>query len=150
LKPIYPHVPAPLLFCDDLSILGAPFYIMERVSGVILRNKISAGLELNTRLMQKISENAIDHLAILHGLPIEGGLAELGKPEGYIQRQVEGWTQRYFKAETDKVAAMNLTAEWLKANMPNYSSASFIHNDYKYDNLVLDAGDVSQIVAVLD
>jgi aminoglycoside phosphotransferase (APT) family kinase protein len=150
LKPIYPYVPTPLLYCEDEAVLGAPFYIMERVKGVILRNSPPPGLSLSPELMRRLSEKTVDHLLELHQLPLEGGLAELGKPEGYLQRQVEGWIQRYYKAETDTVPAMNATADWLRQNMPAYDRPAFIHNDFKYDNLVLDPGDLSRILAVLD
>jgi len=159
LKKVYDKVPAPLVYCEDLDVLGAPFYIMERVNGVILRNRVPKGLDLNATTMKSISEACIDNLAVLHALDIDkSGLRELGKPEGYVKRQVEGWVARYYKAETDKIENMDKVAEWLKANMPpdpNPQSLipnpySFIHNDYKYDNLILDPSDLSNIIAVLD
>ena len=150
LKPIYPYVPTPLLYCEDESVMGAPFYVMERVKGVILRSKPPQGLGLSPNMMGRISEKAIDHLAELHSLKLENGLEDLGKPEGYIERQVEGWIGRYYKAETDKIPHMDQTAEWLRQHMPAYDRPAFIHNDYKYDNLVLNPEDLTDILAVLD
>lgn len=150
LKPCYPLVPTPLLYCDDETILGAPFYVMERVKGVILRKQPPKGVTLTPEMMRQLSETTADQLASLHQLPLEHGLQDLGKPQGYIQRQVEGWSARYRKAETDRVINMNLTAEWLQHNQPLYDNPAFIHNDFKYDNLVLNPADLSQVLAVLD
>ena len=151
LDPIYPFVPSPVLYCKDESIIGAPFYLMERVKGIILRNKPPEGIPLTTNLMRTISESAIDNLAALHAIDVEKtGLIDLGKPEGYVLRQVEGWTKRYYNAQTDKIGNMDLIAKWMISNMPTSGSTSFIHNDYKYDNLVLNPRDPSEIIAVLD
>lgn len=151
LKPVYKPIPAPILFCDDSTVIGAPFYIMERVRGIILRNKIPKGMELTSEMMKSISESAIDNLAALHAIDLEStSLIHLGKPEGYIQRQVDGWIKRYVAAETDTIDNMNKTAEWMQANIPNDNTVAFIHNDYKYDNLVLDPENLNNIIAVLD
>lgn len=151
LKPVFAAVPEPVLYCDDEKVIGTPFYIMERVRGVILRNRLPKGLTIQPETMRSISEAAIDKLAALHSIDIYStGLINLGKPEGYVQRQVEGWVKRYFNAETDQVNNMNETAEWLAGNMPRDNPAAFIHNDYKYDNLVLDPGKLDNIIAVLD
>jgi aminoglycoside phosphotransferase (APT) family kinase protein len=151
LKPVYKPVPNPVLFCDDENIMGAPFYIMERVNGIILRNRIPKGMDLTPAIMRSISESAVDNLAALHSIDLEkSGLIEMGKPEGYVKRQVEGWIKRYFAAETDSILNMNKTAEWMLENLPSGGTAAFIHNDYKYDNLVLDPGNLKNIIAVLD
>ena len=152
LKPVYDQVPTPLHYCEDESVIGAPFYLMERVPGVILRGLASQDTELTPILMQRLSEKAVDQLADLHALDIEQtGLVQLGKPEGYVQRQVEGWTARYRRAETDEIVGMNEAMDWLASNMPTERGApAFIHNDYKYDNLVLNPHDFTHITAVLD
>jgi aminoglycoside phosphotransferase (APT) family kinase protein len=151
LKPVYKPIPAPVLFCDDETIMGSPFYIMERVSGIILRNSIPKGMELTPSVMRFISESAVDNLAALHSIDLEAtGLINMGKPGGYIQRQVEGWIKRYVAAETDIIEDMNKTAEWMQGNLPPDGTPAFIHNDYKYDNLVLDPEKLTQIMAVLD
>lgn len=152
LKSVYPKVPAPVLYCEDVSIIGAPFYLMEKVSGVILRNRPPKGLLLTPELMKGISEAAIDNLVELHQLDVDKtGLIQLGKPEGFVQRQVSGWIQRYYKAETDVLSDMNFLAEWMTENLPPESTTpAFIHNDYKYDNLVLRPENLTEIIAVLD
>lgn len=151
LHPIYPPAPEPYLYCDDEDVLGAPFYIMERRRGVILRRTLPTGLDLPPVLAGRLSEAFIDQLAKLHRLDWQAtGLTDLGKPEGYVERQVQGWTQRYLKAQTDSWQELDQAAAWLHANQPASSRAGLVHNDYKYDNVVLDAHDVTRIIAVLD
>ena len=151
LKPVYKPIPAPVLFCEDETVIGSPFYIMERVRGVILRNKPPKGIDLTEQIMRGISLSAINNLAALHSIDIHStGLIQLGKPDGYIERQVNGWIKRYLNAETDLVEDMNFVAQWMKENAPNDGDPAFIHNDYKYDNLLLNPEDLQQIVAVLD
>ncbi|MBI3851185.1 MAG: phosphotransferase family protein [Verrucomicrobia bacterium] len=148
---VYPKVPRPLAYCEDESVLGAPFYIMERVKGIILRAKPPEGLELTPALMRQISEHFIDNLAQIHGVDyVAAGLGDLGKPEGYVTRQVEGWIKRYLNARTDDIPEMQRIASWLVEHKPAEAGGCLIHNDYKYDNLVLNPQDVSQIKAVLD
>ncbi|MDH5507667.1 MAG: phosphotransferase family protein [Anaerolineae bacterium] len=148
---VYPRVPRPLAYCEDASVLGAPFYIMERVRGVVLRASPPPGLDLSAAVMQSLSEAFVDNLATIHALDYKtAGLGELGKPDGYVQRQIGGWTKRYQAAQTDALPQIEAVAEWLAANMPAESGAALIHNDYKYDNLVLDPDNLANILGVLD
>ena len=150
LKPVYTKIPNPLFIYEESDLLGAPFYVMERVKGLILRNSIPEGLIMNPESFRQLSINTIENLTQLHKLDIEtSGLKALGKPEGYTTRQVEGWVNRYFNAETDEILAMNKIADWMKSNIPDEISPAFIHNDYKYDNLVLDPESL-EIKALLD
>lgn len=151
LKVHYSKVPNPIHFCDDERIIGAPFYIMERLHGVILRAHNAPKMGIPAKVMRKSSEALVDNLVALHALDIHhSGLDQLGKPEGYVQRQVEGWTKRYYAAETDKLESMDAIANWLKVNLPSEQKPAFLHNDYKYDNVVLDPTDLSVIRGVLD
>ena len=152
LYPVYKKVPRPLLFCEDEAILGAPFYVMERVKGIILRAKPPAEMDLSPDVMRALSETFIDNLAEIHEIDYEAaGLGELGSPQGYVKRQVEGWTKRYYNARTDDVPAIERLADWLQQNLPADSvKAALIHNDYKYDNLVLAGDDLGRVAAVLD
>src|SRR5215467_5947601 len=146
----YP-APKPLLHCTDESVLGAPFYMMERVHGIILRKELPAGLELAPATARRLSESFIDNLAALHGLDYTAlDLADLGKPEGYLQRQVKGWIERYYGSKTHELPQVETIAAWLKERMPSHSGATLIHNDYKYDNMVLDSADITVVRAVLD
>ena len=148
---VYPKIPRPLLYCEDESVLGAPFYIMTRLKGVILRPQMPKAMNPPPELMGRIAESFIINLVELHGLDYqEAGLADLGKPEKYVQRQVEGWSHRYLNARTDEIPEMEQAVRWLSENIPIESAAVLIHNDYKYDNIVLDPGDWAQITGVLD
>lgn len=150
LEPIYSKIPKPLLYCTDSAILGAPFYLMERVKGIILRNKIPSELDLKPSDFKSLSVGVIENLTSLHSLELtESNLISLGKPKGYVKRQVEGWIGRYYTAETEEIRSMNLVAEWMKSKLPSKENIAFIHNDYKYDNLVLDMNSL-EIKAVLD
>ncbi|MCU0448187.1 MAG: phosphotransferase family protein [Microscillaceae bacterium] len=147
--PIYSKTPKPLIYTEDTAIIGAPFYVMERVQGVILR--ANQKLDFSPDTMRQLNENLIINLAQLHQLDIEKtGLGQLGKPEGYLQRQVEGWSKRYHNARTEDLPDMDFAMKWLAENMPTSPPPTFIHNDYKYDNVILDANDITQIKAVLD
>lgn len=148
---VYPRVPRPLLYCKDESVLGAPFYLMERLKGVILRASAPEGLELSPSLMRGLSKNLIDNLVEIHGLDYKAaGLGDLGHPVGYVRRQIEGWTKRYHNARTDDIPDIERVTAWLAEHILPEVGASLIHNDYKYDNLVLDPHDLSRIVGVLD
>jgi aminoglycoside phosphotransferase (APT) family kinase protein len=147
---LYPPAPRPLLYCADESVLGAPFYIMERRRGVILRQNMPANL-LDAETARRLGLTFIDNLALLHSLDYQAaGLGDLGKPDGYVNRQVHGWIKRYMDAKTDEVPGLERMARWLAANLPADARAALIHNDYKYDNLLLDPNDLTRIVAVLD
>jgi aminoglycoside phosphotransferase (APT) family kinase protein len=153
LEKLYAFYPAPkpLLHCTDEAVLGAPFYLMERVRGVILRRELPAGLDLTPPTARRLSESFIDNLAALHELDYPAlGLADLGKPQGYLERQVRGWTERYYGSKTHELPEVEGITGWLKSHMPAQSGATLIHNDYKYDNMVLDANDITRIIAVLD
>jgi aminoglycoside phosphotransferase (APT) family kinase protein len=151
LHPVYPKVPRPLLYCDDESVLGAPFYLMERVGGVILRARPPEGSALQPEVMRRLSESFVETLVEIHGVDYRAaGLGELGRPEGYVARQLEGWTRRYFNARTDDVPEIEKLAEWLGRHAPPDSGRALVHNDFKYDNVVLAPDCLSRILAVLD
>ncbi len=152
LYPVYKKVPRPLLFCDDDSILGAPFYVMERVNGIILRAKPPKDILPSPEIMRGLSQTFVENLAEIHELDYEAaGLGDLGAPQGYVKRQVEGWTRRYQNARTDDVPSIEQLSEWLLQHLPPDSDRSaLIHNDYKYDNLVLSPDNLTEVVAVLD
>jgi aminoglycoside phosphotransferase (APT) family kinase protein len=147
----FAKVPEPVLFCNDENVIGSKFYLMKRVSGVILRNRVPKGITIEPATFHQLSKTAVDQLVQLHQLDIKStGLDQLGKPEGYVQRQVDGWAKRYFNSQTDDLPAMNEAAEWMAKNIPVTSRVSFIHNDYKYDNLVLNPENLTEIEAILD
>jgi aminoglycoside phosphotransferase (APT) family kinase protein len=153
LAAVYARVPRVLAYCEDESVLGAPFYVMERIKGVILRAAPPKGLELTPTLMRALSENFVANLVEIHAIDYQAAaLGDLGRPAGYVQRQIEGWTQRYVNARTDDIPAIERVAAWLAGHTPPDTDArgTLIHNDYKYDNLVLAPDDLARIVGVLD
>jgi aminoglycoside phosphotransferase (APT) family kinase protein len=151
LSPVYPPAPRPVLFCEEEAVLGAPFYLMERKRGVILRRPPRGDHPLPPELVRRLGESLVENLARLHALDYQAaGLGDLGKPEGYVERQVTGWARRYRDAQTDDVPSLEQAAAWLAGSRPGESGAALIHNDYKFDNLVLDPDDLARIVAVLD
>jgi aminoglycoside phosphotransferase (APT) family kinase protein len=148
--PGWTKTPKPLAACEDESILGSQFYVMERVRGVILRAKTPKGLTLDAPTMTRLSEATIDTLAEIHTLDFRAaGLDGIGKQGGYVRRQVEGWADRYAKAQTDDVPQMRELEAWLRAHLPDDGAPALIHNDFKYDNVVFDEG-LSKVVSVLD
>lgn len=147
----YPPAPHVLLFCDGLSVLGAPFYLMDPIHGVILRTDVPPGLSFSPETARRVCESFLDNLALLHGLDYNAvGLADLGKPQGYLERQVRGWIERYHGSKTHDIPEVETISNWIQKHMPSSSGAALIHNDYKYDNVVLDPNDLTRIIGVLD
>jgi len=143
----YDKIPKAILCCEDESILGAPFFLMEKVEGLIIRNKKPE--HVSAEFFTRLSKSSIDVLLELHALELHySGLIALGKPEGYVGRQVAGWSDRYTQAQTDDIPELKNAFEWLASNQPEQSSVGFIHNDYKFDNLVI--RDDASVAAVLD
>jgi aminoglycoside phosphotransferase (APT) family kinase protein len=151
LQRVWDKAPKPLLYCEDEAVLGAKFYLMERVRGTILRKEIPPGLGLDAAGLRRLCESFVDNFVAMHALDYRAaGLDALGKPEGYVERQVSGWTKRYYGSQTDDLPVVVQVAEWLAANKPAEAGASLIHNDYKLDNIVLDPADPTRILGVLD
>lgn len=151
LSAVYQPAPKPLIYCADEAVIGSEFYLMERRNGLIIRGKSPAQLEDSPELQRKVCESFIENLANLHALDYQQiGLENLGKPEGYAVRQVEGWTKRYFNAKTDEHSELETAIEWLNANIPASDGATLVHNDYKFDNVMLNPENLTEIVAVLD
>lgn len=151
LNAVYPLAPRPYFFCEDESVIGAPFYVMERRKGVVLDDSFPEGVEPDEGLCRGVSRTVVDTLAELHAVDLrESGLADLGKPEGFVERQTQGWISRYEKAKTDEIEEVGPLTDWLARNVPESPEPTVIHNDYKLNNLVLDPGDLTQVRAVLD
>lgn len=151
LHAVYSAAPRPELYCDDESVVGSPFYLMERRRGLILRKTIPDEISIDPDTARRTSRALIDKLAELHAIDYRAaGLAEMGKPDGYVQRQIAGWTRRFDQARTSAAPSLERMAEWLNSHAPAESGAAIIHNDYKYDNVMLDRGGLAKIVAVLD
>jgi len=149
--PHFPEAPEPLLVCEDPSVIGAVFFIMERRHGVILRDKVPEGLASIANYPQHVSEALIACLVRLHAVDVAATrLIALGKPEGFLERQVEGWTERWRRAQVEPIAEMEGVIRWLEERLPKSPSPTLVHNDYKLDNVMFRAGSADQIEAVLD
>jgi aminoglycoside phosphotransferase (APT) family kinase protein len=124
---------------------------MERVRGVILRSEPPPGIEIAPETARRCCLSFIENLAALHQLDYRAvGLDDLYRPGWYVQRQVLGWAERYEQSKTDDIPMIDATVAWLKERIPKDTGVTLIHNDYKFDNLVLDPDDLTRIIGVLD
>jgi len=150
LAPVYDRAPRPFAYEATGEVLGAPFYLMERRRGVILRKVLPDGLAGDHAKIRRICEQLVDALVELHAVDYAAaGLGEFGKPVGYIERQVTGWTKRYVDAQTDELPALTESAAWLAAHLPAEGAPALIHNDFKFDNVIFDP-ELERITGVLD
>ncbi len=149
----YPPAPRAYVFCDDATIIGAPFFIMERRRGIVVRRTIPPqwGGGADPVVNRKISEVLIDTLADFHNVsPHAIGLDTLGKPDGFLRRQIDGWMGRYERAKTKEVPVVQEVYDWLIANLPPSPTPTLLHNDWRLDNMMLDAHDPGRCEAVFD
>jgi aminoglycoside phosphotransferase (APT) family kinase protein len=147
----YPLAPKPYFFTDDESIIGAQFYVMELRKGVIVDDSFPEGVEPTEELCRGMSEMVADTLVELHAVDWrKAGLEELGRPEGFLERQVESWIGRYDRAKTEEIEGVGPLTEWISEDIPDSPPATIVHNDYKLNNLVLNPEDLTEVRAVLD
>lgn len=143
----FQSIPTPLHVCEDPAVVGSPFYLMRRVEGMIYRG--GQKTQISAERMHLLSNRLCDTLVDLHRLDIEStGLHSLGKPEGFVERQVLGWTQRYEAAKTETLPNMDILANWLIHHIPPAQAPVVLHNDFKFDNVVF--GEDDQVRALLD
>ena len=152
LKPHFPYCPEPLVYSEGEGVMDCPFYVMERIKGIIFRKNLPPEITLDPAQAHTISENLIRVLSELHNLDyIKSGFGDFGKPEGYVKRQVEGWSRRYRDARTPDAPDYEKVMQWLQEKMPpDTDRPCLIHNDYKFDNAVLDPSDPLKIIGILD
>jgi len=152
LRPVFPYCPEPLAYTEDASIIGCPFYVMERIHGIILRKDLPGGLTFAPDQARRLCETLLDVQWELHSIDFNAiGLGDFGKPEGYVERQVKGWSKRYRAARTDDAPDCEEVMAWILEKMPPDSERpAVIHNDYRLDNVVLDERDPMKIIGVLD
>ena len=149
----YPFAPRAFLYCDDPSTIGAPFFVMERRRGTVVRRVVPPefGGGKDPAVNRRISEVLIDALADLHDVdPTAVGLADLGKPEGFMLRQIDGWTARYERAKTTDWPVVPELSRWLRDHLPPAPKPTLLHNDWRLDNMMLDAHDPGRVVGVFD
>ncbi|GAA3919951.1 phosphotransferase family protein [Litoribacillus peritrichatus] len=151
LKPVYDYVPGIVSICEDRSVLGCDFYVMERLEGIIPRQDLPKGLKLSEADTRKLCLNVIDRLIALHQIDPQGTqLEQFGKGEGYVERQIKGWSDRYRKAMTDDASGFEEVMAWLSENQPQDIANCLIHNDYRFDNVVLNPDNPFDVIGVLD
>jgi aminoglycoside phosphotransferase (APT) family kinase protein len=157
IHPVFQLAPQPYLLCEDTSIIGVPFYLMERRRGLVIRREMPREVEDSLTLRRQISEAMVDALAALHAVDIySSGLAGIGKPAGFVTRQVRGWSERWQRSKTSEVPELEAVVQWLADRIPpepdpaHGRPATLVHNDFKLDNVMLDPREPSRIIAILD
>ena len=149
----YPLAPRAYLYCEDSSVIGAPFFVMERRRGTVVRRAIPPefGSGKAPAINRRISEVLIDALADLHNVDSRAvGLDTLGKPEGFLRRQIDGWTQRYERSRTGELPVVGQLVAWLREHQPASPAPTLLHNDWRLDNMMLDSNDPGRVEAVFD
>lgn len=151
LKDLYPVVPEMVALCQDESVIGCDFYVMQRIPGIIPRAKLPPELQFGESEVHQLCTNVLDKLIELHQVPYQGtALEQLGKGEGYCRRQVEGWDRRYEKVITLNVPSFKYVRKWLLDHIPEDSTSCLIHNDWRFDNVILDPVQPTKVIGVLD
>ena len=149
--PFFAAAPEVYHLCEDTSIVGAVFFLMERRRGIVMRDHIPAELAAFPDYQARVSRGFVDCLVELHGIDIEKhGLVSLGKPAGFLERQVRGWFERWNRAKTEEIALMDRLISWLTDRLPVSPEPTLVHNDFKLDNLMLSLDDPGRVEAVLD
>lgn len=151
LSPFYSVLPEMVALCQDESVIGCDFYVMKRIKGIIPRAKLPPELQFGEAEVNKLCVNVIDKLIELHQVPYQGTeLEKLGKGDGYCRRQVEGWDARFEKAHTLNVPSFKFVRKWLLENIPDDTNTCIIHNDWRFDNVILDPNNPTEVIGVLD
>jgi aminoglycoside phosphotransferase (APT) family kinase protein len=152
LNHVFPLAPRVYLLCEDLAVIGSVFYVMERRRGLVVRAEEPMPLRDHPEARRRVSEALVDTLADLHSLDVTGGpLAALGKPAGFVDRQVRGWSERWNRSKLDELPEMDALAEWLIGRIPpDADPPAVVHGDFKLDNVLLDPLDLGNLVAVFD
>jgi aminoglycoside phosphotransferase (APT) family kinase protein len=148
LHPLFSRAPRVFVLCDDASVIGATFFIMERRHGLVLRGDIPAAFASDPDFGKRVSTAFVDCLADLHA--VETSQLAIGKPAGFLERQVSGWAERWRGAQTEALPRMDELIRWLRERLPESPPPTVVHNDYKLDNLMLDADDPGRVEAILD
>ena len=150
-SPHFPQAPKPYLVCEDPSVLGAVFFLMERRRGVILRHGIPAEITAQPDYAHRISEAFMNCFAALHAVDVaQHGLLSLGKADGFVERQVKGWSERWVRAKTEEMPEADAVMAWLASRIPPSGPPTLVHNDYKLDNMMFPPDSIDRVEAVLD
>ncbi len=148
---VFSLAPRPYVFCNDTSIMDVPFYVMERKRGFVLNDAFPPDVTPSEELGRGISLTTVDTLVQIHGIDWQAaGLSSLGHPEGFLERQVKGWIERYTRAKTDEIPQVESLTRWLVNNIPQSPAPTLIHNDFKLNNMLFSLEDITKATAVLD
>jgi aminoglycoside phosphotransferase (APT) family kinase protein len=151
LHQVFPYAPRAHLFCGTPDVIGAPFFVMERRHGLVVRRSLPPEYAAFPDAPRRMSAALVDALADFHAVDYRAiGLETLGKPSGFIERQIEGWYARWQRANDDPLPEMEAVYGWLRSNLPPEPAPTLVHNDYKLDNVMLAAADPGQMVAIFD
>ena len=150
--PAFPLAPRVYALCEDPAIVGSVFYVMERRHGIVVRNEEPPAIRNQPDVRRNVSLAVVDALAELHAIDIvAAGLSHLGKPHGFVERQVRGWSERWNRSRTSDVPEMEAVVRWLVESLPpSPPQPAIVHGDFKLDNLMLDPADPCRLVAVFD
>ena len=150
-NPVFPLAPKPYVYCEDPAIMDKHFYVMEKKQGVVIDDTLPESYGSSEQAGPKISRTVIQTLAQLQDIDYkQAGLAGMGKPEGFLERQVRGWIKRYDHSKTDTIPHLADLENWLSANLPVNQETTIVHNDFKLNNMVLDERDPGKAVGILD
>ena len=148
---VFPLAPTSFALCQERSIIGVDFHVVERRQGFVIRSALPARLQSDPPTVRRLSEMIVDTLADLHTVdPRRVGLADLGHPVGFVTRQLSGWSARWHAAKDRERSSVDRLISWLHEQMPASPVTSLLHNDYKLDNILLDSRDSATATAVLD
>jgi aminoglycoside phosphotransferase (APT) family kinase protein len=151
IHPVFPLAPKVYLYSEDPALMDRPFYIMERKQGVVLDDEFPPEYEANEETARKVSETVVNTMTQLHAIDyVQAELTDIGRPDGYLERQVHGWIKRYHAAQTDEIAVTGEVEAWLVGNIPASPAPTIVHNDFKLNNMMLAADDPRRATAVFD
>ena len=151
LWPVFLPASRPFLFCDDTSVLGAPFFVMERKTGLVIHKDMPLEYLDRPDLYRRLSEAIVDTLVALQAVDYNAvGLETLGKPTGFVERQVRNWLKRWQSAKSDEMPLLDEVGQWLSTHIPQSQAPTLLHNDYKLDNMMVDPTDIGRVTALFD
>ncbi|HET7521890.1 MAG TPA: phosphotransferase family protein [Bacillales bacterium] len=151
LHPVFPLAPKPYLFSENKEVVGSPFFVMERRHGVVLDKELPPETDVSEEDLHNVSETMVDTLVALHDIDYEkAGLNDIGHPDGFMERQVHGWIKRYERSKTDHIAGVEKLQKWLIDHLPASPEPALIHYDFKFNNALFSARDISKLTGIFD
>ncbi|SEQ61916.1 phosphotransferase family protein [Piscibacillus halophilus] len=150
INPHFPVAPKPYFFYPNEEG-GKPFFVMERKKGIVLDSNMPEDIELSEQTCRSISQTMVDHLVKLHEIDYtQTNLNEMTKPEGFLERQVHGWINRYEQSKTDHIAGVDELTRWMANHIPKTQESTIIHYDYKLNNIMFDEDDLTKLIGLFD